>query len=31
MAFGVTIRFGFDTKRATSGNNRMLQMRYMEF
>ncbi|MDR3188843.1 MAG: hypothetical protein LBT94_06635 [Prevotellaceae bacterium] len=31
MSFGITLRFSFDTKRDGNSNNRMLQMRFLDF
>lgn len=31
MSFGLTLRLSFDTKRQEPSNNRMLQMRYLDF
>jgi hypothetical protein len=31
MSFGITLRFSFDTKRGEDSNNRMLQMRFLDF
>jgi hypothetical protein len=31
MSFGITVRFSFDTRRPEPSNNRMLQMRYLDF
>jgi hypothetical protein len=31
MSFGITVRFSFDTKRPAPVNNRMLQMRFLDF
>jgi hypothetical protein len=31
MSFGIAVRFSFDTKRPDQSNNRMLQMRYLDF